>query len=333
MSQRVVGQLSLADAVVKRRRGLNERLERFSAVIDWPAVDKVLQALRRSDRGAPGYPPLVLFKALLLAQWYSLSDERLEEELADRGSFRRFVGLSLADPTPDHSTLWRFREALGHGLARAAFGEIHRQFQERGLVLKQGTLIDATLVAAQAAKPKAPKSPPPAAAAEGERPASKLVPSDVDPDAGWTRRGGSRVFGYKAHVAVDQGSGLIRDQVLTSAQINETTIADQLIQRDEAAVYADKAYDSQARRKLLKKLKIKDRIQRRGNKHHSLSARQQRRNKLIGLVRGRVETVFGFFKRVWHYRRVRYFNLRRNAAQLALMCTAYNLNRVLRLVG
>jgi len=333
MSQRVVGQLSLADAFVQRRTGLTERLEGFSSLLDWQAVDQVLRPLRPAERGAPGYPPLVLFRALLLAQWYGLSDERLEDELADRSSFRRFVGLSLADATPDHSTLWRFREALGReGLAEVAFGEVGRQFEERGLVLKKGTLIDATLVAAQAAKPKVPKAEASAAVPEGERPASKLVASTVDPDAGWTRRGGARLFGYKAHIGVDQASGLIRGQILTPAQVNETRVADQLIQGDEAAVYADKAYDSKARRKLLKKLKIKNRIQRRANKHHRLSARQEHRNKLIGHVRGRVETVFGFFKRVWHYRHVRYFNLRRNAAQLALMCMAYNLSRALRLI-
>ncbi len=332
MSEREVGQLSLADAFVKRRLGLNERLDHFSSLIDWQSIDGHLKPLRSAVRGAPGYPPLVLFKALLLAQWYGLSDERLEEELADRGSFRRFVGLSLADPTPDHTTLWRFREALGQErLAEVAFGEVYRQFEARGLVLKKGTLIDATLVAAQAAKPKAPKTPPPAPMPQGDRPPSKLVSSKVDPDAGWTRRGGVRLFGYKAHIGVDQGSGLIHGQVLTPAQVNDTQMADGLIQGDEAAVYADKAYDSEARRKLLKKLKIKNRIQRRANKHHRLTGREELRNKLIGRVRGRVETVFGFFKRVWHYRRVRYFNLRRNAVQLALMCTAYNLNRALRL--
>lgn len=330
MSERPTGQMSLADALVKQREGLNKRLERMASQIDWSRVETVLSPLRRGRLGAPGYAPLVLFKALLLAQWYGLSDERLEEELADRVTFRRFVGLGLADETPDHTTLWRFREALGAaGLQTAAFAEINRQFDARGLILRQGTLIDATLVEAQAARPRPPKeqqeTPP------GERPPSKLVRSTVDPDADWTRRGGRRHFGYKGHIAVDQGSGLIRQQMMTPASVNETRVADTLYLGDERAIYADKAYDSHARRRLLHKLGIKNRIQSRGNRHHDPTARALRRNTLIGRVRGRVETVFGFFKRVWHYRRVRYFNLRRNAVQFALMCTAYNLSRALRL--
>ena len=158
MSERPTGQMSMADALVKQREGLNKRLERMGSLIDWDRVEASLAALRRSRLGAPGYAPLVLFKALLLAQWYGLSDERLEEELADRVTFRRFVGLGLADETPDHTTLWRFREALGAAkLQTAAFAEINRQFDARGLILRQGTLIDATLVEAQAARPSPPK--------------------------------------------------------------------------------------------------------------------------------------------------------------------------------
>lgn len=331
MSERQSGQMSLADALVKQREGLNKRLERMASLIEWGRVEVALAPLRRSPLGAPGYAPLVLFKALLLAQWYGLSDERLEEELADRVTFRRFVGLGLADETPDHTTLWRFREALGKaGLAASAFGEINRQFDQRGLILRQGTLIDATLVEAQAARPRPPQEE--AAPPAGEPPPSKLVRSAVDGDADWTRRAGRHHFGYKGHIAVDQGSGLIRHQTMTPASLNETSVADTLYLGDERALYADKAYDSHARRALLGKLGVKNRIQRRGNKHHPPTRRELRRNALIGRIRGRVETVFGFFKRVWHYHRVRYFNLRRNAVQFSLMCTAYNLSRALRLV-
>ena len=331
MSERQTGQMSLADALVKPREGLNKRLERMGSLIDWSRVEASLAPLRRSRLGAPGYAPLVLFKALLLAQWYGLSDERLEEELADRVTFRRFVGLGLADETPDHTTLWRFREALGaSGLQAAAFAEINHQFDARGLILRQGTLIDATLVEAQAARPSPPKEQQPTP--PGERPASKLVRSAVDGDADWTRRGGRRHFGYKGHIAVDQGSGLIRQQTMTPASVNETSVADTLYLGDERALYADKAYDSYARRARLRSLGLKNRIQRRGNQYHPPTPREVLRNILIGRVRGRIESVFGFFKRVWHYRRVRYFNLRRNTVQFALMCSAYNMHRALRLV-
>ena len=111
-------------------------------------------------------------------------------------------------------------------------------------------------------------------------------------------------------------------------------MGDSLIAGDERAVYADKAYDARARRKHLRQRGIKYRIQRRANKHHPvLSARDTRRNILIGCIRGRVETVWAFLKRVWGYRRVRYFNLLRNRTQFLLLCMAYNFNRMLRLAA
>jgi transposase, IS5 family len=334
MSERVHGQLSFADTLIERRSDLNKELDRLSGLIDWAALERLLEPLAPPVRGAPGYAPVVLFQAVLLAQWHGLSDERMEAALEDRLSFRRFCGFGAMDRVPDHTTLWRFREALGNaGLTDAAFAEITHQLGQRGLTVKKGTLIDASLIAAQAAvppKPVAPAEPP----APGAVPPSLLVKSATDPDAGWTRRGKRRFFGYKAHIGVDQGSGLIRRQVLTGAEVNDTVIGDALIVGDERAVYADKAYDSRARRDALKAAHIKYRVQKRADKHHPvLSARDTRRNILIGRIRGRVETVWAFMKRVWGYRRVRYFNALRNKTQFALLCIAYNLRRALALTA
>lgn len=327
MSERKHDQLSLADGLVSRRSGLNEKLDKAAALIDWGSVEKVLAPLSRSSRGAPGYGPLVLFKAVLLAQWHGLSDEAIEASLEDRLSFRRFCGLRLEDAVPDHSTLWRFREALGKaGLAQAAFAEINRQLDKRGLIVKEGTLIDASLIAAQARPPSIQEEAEPAE--PGERPQSLLRRSDIDPDAGWTRRGHRRVFGYKAHIGVDHGSGLIRRQLLTGAEVNDTVMGDALIAGDEKAVYADKAYDTHARRAWLQASGIEDHIQKRPNRHHpTLAPPDIERNKRIGRIRGRVETVWGFMKRIWRYDRVRYFNASRNKVQFALLCIAYNLRR------
>jgi IS5 family transposase len=318
MTERSKDQLSLADALVQRRAGQNERLGRIKALIEWGPVDRLLKPLR-SDLGAPGYPVGVLLRALLLQQWYGLSDPELEEALADRLSFRSFVGLALDEAVPDHSTLWRFRDALGRaGLAEQVFGEVNRQLAAKSMIVKQGTLIDATLVAAQSAPP----------VSDASRPAR-------DPEAAWTKREGSSKahFGYKAHLAVDQGSLLIRRALLTPANVNDTEPADALIQGDEKAVYGDKAYSSHARSARLKAAGIKDRIMRRANKHHALGSRQRQRNRLIAKVRASVETVFAVFKRSYGYRRARYFGLARNQTQLALLCIAFNVRRALALTG
>jgi IS5 family transposase len=330
MARRVAeGQRSLGDALLHPGLGQNRRLDRIGALLDWAAIERLLSGIRRGEVGAPPYPALLMFKALLLQQWYGLSDPELEEALTDRLSFRRFIGLGTEQAGPDHSTLWRFRQTLEQAvLARQLFGEITRQLDTKGLVLRQGTLIDASLIAAQSAPP-----PPPA---EGtiEPGSSKLVGSAREPEADWTRRGKQHHFGYKAHLAVDQTSQLVREAILTGASCNDTTVADALIQGDEAAVYADKAYGTQARHAALRQRGIRDRIMQRANKHHpELGPWAQRRNRLIGHIRGRVETLFATLKCHYGFRRARYLTLARNQVALLLACTAINLRRALMLTA
>lgn len=309
------GQLGFAEAFLGPGLGSNTTLERIGALVDWGCFERLLSPVRRGETGRPPYAALGMFKALLLQQWYGLSDPGLEEALADRLSFRRFCGFALDQGTPDETTLCRFRQALvAAALTDGLLAELNRQLESRGLVLKRGTMIDATLVAAQA-------SPPGFAAGKGAK-------SAVDRDADWTRQRGKSHFGYKAHVAVDQGSGLIRKARLTPAKVYESTVADDLIIGDEGAVYADKAYEHKERRRRLKAAGIKDRIMHRSHKNQAgLSFWQQRRNKLIAPIRARVEGVFGLMKRSYGYRRVRYYSQAANALQLQLICLAINMRR------
>jgi IS5 family transposase len=138
-------------------------------------------------------------------------------------------------------------------------------------------------------------------------------------------------YGYKAHVAADEGSILIRTAMLTPANVAETVVADELIlaNRDSGAVYADKAYDTHARRALLSRLGIKDGILHRPNKHHPLTDEQTRRNTALSKIRCRVETVFAVLKQVYGYRRTRYVGLLRNQLQLTLLAICFNLRRML----
>jgi transposase, IS5 family len=305
------GQLSLADGLVAGVGG-NARLERIDGLLDWGALASVVASIHGAPTGRPGYRPLAMVKALLLQQWYRLSDPGLEEALGDRLSFRRFVGLALDEPVPDHATISRFRKALAElGLAERLFAEVDRQLDGLGLVVKQGTLVDASLVAAQVKPP---------------RPGAGLS-SKADRDARWSRNETGKHFGYKAHIGVDQGSALIRAGRLTPGNLNETSIADELIAGDEGAVYADKAYDTRARRDRLKAAGIKDRILHRPHKNRPLTARQQRRNRLIAPIRAGVERIFGTLKRSYGYGRVRYRGLVANAAHLQLLCIALNLRR------
>ena len=311
---------SFVDVLVPERVGRNAKLERIDAFVDWKKLAKLVNGIYASPTGRPSYPPVVMVKIMMLQQWYDASDEAMEEALWDRISFKRFVGLGIEDNVPDHSTISRFRkEITERGLGRRLFKELARQLDRRGLFVKQGTLLDATIVEAQARRPSSPGQ------AGGK--------SAVDPDATWTQKGGRSYFGYKAHVGLDAGSGLIREVVFTPANVNDTEVADELVSGDEGAVYADKAYGTKERSEWLKAMGIKDRIMRRGNKHHpELPHWERRRNRLISRLRSPMENVFGTLKRSYGYRRVRYMGLQRNATELFFKCMAYNLRRMDRLL-
>jgi len=245
MAERRVGQMSFADRLVSESAGGNSVLEEISGFVDWKPIAKLLGEVRGGVMGAPGYPAVMMFKALLLQRWYGLSDPAMEEALKDRLSFRHFVGMSLTEKVPDHCSIWRFREALGTGLAERLFVEIGRQIEARGFVLKEGTLIDASLIPAAVNAPKKPREPLPPE--PDGRPASKLVRSKFDPQAAWTRKAGRHFFGYKLHLAMDMTSRIIRRLIFTPANVNDSQPANRLICGDEQIVYADKAYDSHAR--------------------------------------------------------------------------------------
>lgn len=309
-------QRSFVEAFASRKLGRNERLDGVSAQVKWYRFEKLLNKLEPEGAGRPPFAPLLMFKALLLQQWYALSDAQLEEALNDRVSFRRFLGLGLDADAPDHTTLCRFRNRLvAAGLIERLFAEFDRQITDRGLALKQGTMIDATLIEAACGRPP-------------------LGKSGHDPDAAFAKKEGKpgSTHGYKAHVGVDQGTRLIRSAMLTAANINETEVADRLIRGDERAVYADKAYDTKARRQRLKAVGIKDRIMHRSNKHHPiLPPWLARRNALIAPIRASVETVFAVLKRRMQFVRARYIGMKKNAAHLFMLAIAYNMRRVVAL--
>jgi len=316
MARRDFRQLGLADSIVRRRGKKSEWLDRLDTVLDWPALETIVAGIYASREGGLAYPLLTYVKLLLLQQWYGLSDEGLEAAVDDRLSFRRFAGIPLAESVPDHSSIWRFREQLArHGLAEKLLAEVNRQLDARGLILRRGTLIDATILEAAVRPP---------AGDAGEV-------SGHDPQAGWTKKNGRSRFGYKAHAAVDEGSGLVREVVMTPADVHDSVMGDGLVQGDEDAVYADKAYDDAARRKRLRKQGIEPRIMYQARRNRPLRPWQVAFNKAVAPIRAGVERLFATMKRAYGYRRVRYLGLARNDVQLQAVCAAINLRRALAL--
>lgn len=313
MTVKSTGQFSFVEALAPQLSGGSSRLDRISAPVKWYRFERILGSVRDGGAGRPAYPPLLMFKVLLLQSLYGLSDAETEEALADRLSFRRFAGLSLVDEVPDHSTICRFRNLLvAHGLLKKLFAELDRQLDKVGLILRRGTMLDATVIETSAARPPM-----------GEA-------SSSDPDARFTRHQGKAgsSFGYKAHVGVDEGSGLIRSVLTTPANVNDTVPADALIRGDEKSVLADGAYHTHSREAALRSRGIKPRLMRRPNKHHpELPARVRHYNRLIARRRAAVETTFATLKCRMRFNVIRYRGLTKAAAQVMIAAMAFNLRR------
>lgn len=316
MAVKRTGQPSFAEALMPATRP--GHLDRLNELVKWYRFEKLVGHLRdEASPGRPGWPALLLLKAILLQSLYGLSERELEEALADRLSFRRFVGLSLEEAAPDHTVLNRFRNRLvGEGLLDRLFAELDRQLEKAGVILKRGTMLDATLLETAAARP--PR--------EGGEP--------VDPDARFTSRKGrpGTTYGYKAHVGVDEGSGLIRTVITTPANVNDTVPADDLIRGDERVVWGDAAYHTHRREAALRARGQKPRLARRPNRHHrELPPRMTHYNRLIARRRAAVETTFATWKRRMGFAAIRYIGLAKAAGQVTLAAIAFNLRRWTRL--
>ena len=309
------GQMGFGDLEATGRLSEGHFLRKIDSQIDWRPFEKLMEPLYHPTQGRPSHPPVMMFKALLLQQWYNLSDPGLEEAICDRLSFQRFLGLSLTDPVPDETRICRFRNKLAEeNLGERLFARLAEQLQAKGLMVRRGSLIDATLIKAQPHPPRRGQASP-------------------DPEADWTSRGKDGHFGYKGHLSVDQGSGLIRRLALTGANFPDSYMFEAMVIGDEAAVFADSAYTQAARKAALRGLGVFCGIISRAWRCHPLSGSQKKRNKCFSRVRRAVERVIGTLKCRYGLERCRYLGLRRNHNHLWLKGICYNLRKMLVLQG
>ena len=266
--------------------------------------------------GAPHWPVVTMLKVVFLQKCFALSDPMAEEMLRDRISFRRFVGLSFDDKTPDHSTISTFRKRLrerGHG--ETLFERTLEILREKGLVVEQGTLIDAAIVEAPLGGKRADGS------------------SSADPCASTTVKGGRSYHGYRVHVATDR-RGIITDYVYDTASVSEHEHFDHLARNETKAVFADSGCRSKDRvRRLRERGVVAGMCHRRVRGQKELTPEQKRLNRLIAPIRAFVEHPFAWIKGRLNNRRCRYRGLARNALDFALSAVACNFCRSFTLQG
>ena len=303
-------QLGLLDSFMPSAPA-NDFLQTLDSSLDWKPIERALQAMYPATTGRPPHAPLVLFKMSLLQHCYGLSDPQCEELVGDRLSWRRFVGLGLQDAVPDETTLVNFRKRLRqHGQHENLLVLVNRQLEQKGLILKTCTLVDATLL--QAAR-RAP---------------AKEDKTGGDGDASYTVKAGQPHYGYKAHVAVDATHTLIRAVTLTSANVHDSQEFETVVTGDEKMVIADKAYWSRARSQWCGQHGVANGILRKAVRGEKLQECTLRANRLFSAIRCQIEKVFGWWKRSAGYRRVRYVGWEANRLELEFKCVCWNLKRL-----
>lgn len=290
-------------------------LARLDRLVPWETLAKPVRTLyKNEDNGAPAWPAVVMLKCAMLAKWFGLSDPQLEEHLKDRLSFRRFVGLSLLDKTPDETTFVTFRKRLrGAQLDRTLFESAGKHLERLGVLVKEGTLVDATILEAPRGQKKEDDT------------------STRDPDASFTKKHGRTYHGYKGHIAADR-SGIVTDYRFSTASHHDSRYFDELTSAEKRAAFGDSAYADETRRRVLRSRGVIDAIvykRRRGQKE--LDGWQERWNTLVSRIRALAEHPFARMKQTG-YRRVRYRGLRRNELDFALNLIAHNFKRALCLV-
>lgn len=314
-------------------QALGDPLARLDEVIDWTLFDPVFERLRRAEPkgpgGRPAFAPARMFKALIIQSLYQLSDAQLEFQITDRLSFKRFLGLTDADASPDEKTFWAFRESLTrHQLIEPLFARFHAALEARGMFARKGQMVDATFV--EVARPRNSREDNATIKAGGipqgwsEQPA-KARQKDVD--ARWTKKNGARYYGYKNHVKVDSRSKLIENFTVTAASVHDSQALKDLIVKGDPVTYVDSAYTGRPCDEIFAERKVEAKPIERAWRNKPLNGHQQRCNHARSKIRVRVEHVFATMrmclKSAWN----RCIGLIRNRTAIGLTNLVYNLVR------
>ena len=312
---------------------MGDPLARLDQVIDWTLFTPVLARIPKAEpKGPGGRPPfacLTMFKALIIQSLYQLSDEQLQFQMTDRLSFKRFLGFTHADKSPDEKTFWAFREVLTrHQLIEPLFAVFHAALEVKGMFARQGQMVDATFVEVPRQRNSREAN---ARIKAGELPdgweehPQKARQKDVD--ARWTKKNGERYYGYKNHVKVDSRSKLIEDFTVTAASVHDSQALDDLIAAGDPTTYVDSAYTGARCEESFAAKKVVAKPIERAYRNKPLNGSQQRNNRARSRIRVRVEHVFGTMRMCMRKAWNRCIGLTRNRAVIAMTNLVYNMVR------
>ena len=304
---------SLAYDNKKKKTRREKFLEEMDKVIPWKELIQIIEKhYPKAGNGRQPMPLEMMLRIYFMQQWYALSDPAMEDGLYDSESMRRFAGIDIAeDVIPDETTILHFRHLLEeHQLTKGIFEKTKKYLSDKGLLLKEGTIVDATII-------NAPSS-------------TKNRDNTRDQEMKQTKKGNQWYFGMKAHVGTDSKTGLAHSIVVTNAGVHDSQVMDELLHGEEQAIYGDRAYTSEKKKKEYEDKGIKWCVNRKACRHYQLTSEDVEYNHKQSQIRAKGEHAFLVVKHLWHYQKVRYKGLFKNAAQVFSLFALANLYLVRR---
>lgn len=302
----------LAIAQYKKKLRCEKFLEEMNTVIPWEEFMKIIKPhYEQTNIGRRRKDVKVMLKIYFLQQWYNLSDPGAEEAIYDRNSFQKFLRLDLlsSETIPDETTILNFRHLLEkHELQKEFFETVKKILKEKGVIMKEGTSVDATIISA----PSSTKN------IEGKR----------DPEMKSTKKGNNWYFGMKAHIGIESKTGFVHSLETTSANIHDRTMMEKLLHGEEKIIFGDKGYYKEGTKTEMRNQGIFCGILDRAKRGTKLSNKQKKRNKKFSSVRSLVEHPFRVLKVQWNFTKVRYKGLFKNTMQIFSLFALINLYRV-----
>ena len=294
----------------KKRKTRREKfLERMDSLIPWDRLVKRLKRHYHKGRtGRPPYPLETMLRIHCMQLFYNLSDPGLEDALYEIESMRRFAGLRLSDRIPDETTILNFRRLLEkNGLGQKLFEEINGYLGDHNLMLREGSIVDASIIAAPSSTKNADKQ--------------------RDPEMHQTKKGNQWHFGMKVHIGVDDELGLIHSLETTPANDHDLTVADKLLHGQEKRVFGDAGYRGIEKRQAHQDREVDWYIAERPGKRKEMDpdSPEGRVEKLKAQIRAKVEHPFRYMKQVFGYSKVRYRGQAKNRNRFLVLAGLTNL--------
>lgn len=299
-----MSQLSFANLTPKKKSLLRSEkfLQEMNDIIPWRRIYNLIKHHYYDNKtGRQAYDLNLMMKVYCLQQWYNLGDLAMEEAIYDRRSFQNFLRIDLMfDAVPDETTILNFRHLLEkNDLQQKIFQLLNSYLTSRGLIMKSGTIVDATII-------NSPSS-------------TKNQEKKRDPEMSSTRKNNTFHFGMKAHIGVDSRSGLIHSCEITTANTADNSMWSDLLHGEEKAVFGDKGYVSKIDKYYARDAGIFWGVLDRGSKNRSLSNKQKKRNHKLSKIRSKVEHPFRVVKSLWGHCKTRYRGLTKNRHQFYML--------------